>query len=386
MALQGEVEFFTDDASVAGSDEDAVDFGTRPVPRWALVACVLVAVAFVTTVVTRSHPTATTAQPKQSSPPVAAPHSVAIVGELGPALQLGGSAADALDTVLHGDLLYVLRPTGVAVVNLTTRRVDTLPLTGEIPVAEQSSARLLLDPDADRLWVLDVGVRATHLVEFNATRMLWIRQLTVYLAVRDEAAMDGHLYLATSTGLADLAPGATQTVALPGAYGAVSAVAADPARDRILALDVSTPYTVVVVSRRGVATRRTFGFLVKGSIAVVRDAIWVGGYDGRALGGYHAVVARLDPTTLAPVQTSAVALQVDRLVVSAGARDIWVSTSGPGLWCVDASTGNVLENWPSTAAPVTSEVGWGPVNSRVSSAYVIEAGAVRPLVLTGCAG
>jgi len=384
MTLLDEVEFFTDDGSLAGSDEDAIDFGARPVPRWAVVlGAALVAIVFVGTVVTRSHPSATASRPERPAPPAA---SLPALGAVGPVLQLGGGAADALDTLVHRDKLYVLRSIGVSVVDLATKHVDTVRLTGGSPGAGQSSARLLLDADTDRLWVVRMGVHATGLVEFNVARMIAIRQMTLHLAVRDAAALDGHLYLATSTGLADLAPAATRAVALPGASGAVSAVAADPARNRILALDVSTPYSVVVVSARGVVTRRTFGNLINGTIAIVGDAIWVGGYGGGARGGYRALVARLDPATLAPVQTSAIALQLDRVVVSAGTRDIWVSTNRPGLWCLDASTGNVLEHWPSAVAPVTSEVGWGPVISRVSTAYVIEAGSLRPLVLAGCAG
>jgi len=259
----------------------------------------------------------------------------------------------------------------------TNSVVDSVPLTGQYSLRYRSSARLVLDADADRLWVLGLVAQAAQLLEFNAGKMLPLHHVVVRAAVQDAAAMDGHLYLATSVGLADLAPGAAGTTLLPAVHGAVSAVAADPVRNRLIVLDASTPGAVVVVSAGRAGTRRTFGDLIKGSIAIVGDEIWVGGYGGGIRGGYRALVARLDPVTLAPVQTSSIALRVDRVDVSPGARDIWVTTGAVGVWCIDAVDGTILERWPSASAPVTSGLG---------GAYVIDAGLVVPLVLRGCAG
>jgi hypothetical protein len=162
----------------------------------------------------------------------------------------------------------------------------------------------------------------------------------------------------------------------------VSAVAADPARERIVALETDPSRTVVVaVSTRGAVSRATFGYLANGSIVVVGDAIWVAGYGDR-----RSVVARLDPASLAAVYLSRVAPQGDRIVVSPGSRDVWVSGTGPGLWCIDAQTGTVRQQWPSSKGPVTSERGTGPVQSRAGSAYAIDEGRLVSLVLAGCAG
>ncbi|MEP7019373.1 MAG: hypothetical protein ABI808_01885 [Pseudonocardiales bacterium] len=392
MTLLGDVEFFADDGSVVGSDEEAVEVGTRPVPRWALVMIgTLVATAVVGILATRPQPKAATADPKPSVPRVVTtPHPEAIeqVGQVGQAVQVDGAVvSDARDAVVHRGRLYIMRFAAVAAVDLATNRVESVSLSGPFALAAGSSARLLLDPDADRLWVLAMGARPAELLEISASRMLPIRRLSLPLGVHDAAAMDGHVYLATSTGLADLPPGAAHAVTLRGGGGSVSAVAADPVRHRVLALDISPPYADIMVSAGGKVSRRSLGGnLIKASITVAGDAIWVGGYGGDPRSGYHAIVAALDPITLTPVATSAVALKVERVIVSRGTHDIWIGTDGPGLWCIDPYSGDVLQHWPYATAPVTSQVGRGPVQSRAASAYAVYAGRLVSLVLSGCAG
>lgn len=361
-----DVEFLAADGSTLAAGDDVVEFGGRWVPRWAvLVALVLAAIVVASSGADRSRP---------NHPPAhdASTAHVETLGRYGAALRLDGGRPGVLDVLIHRDLLYVLRPSEIMVVDVPTRRVlGSVRLSGGYSVEFQASARLLLDADADRLWVVVTGAEPAQLLEFDASRLRPVRRVTVHFAVQDATAMRGHLYLATSAGVADLAPDAASPTVLPGAHGAVSAIAADPARDRILAVDASSPGAVVVVSVGRVNTRRIFGNLIEGSIAVVGDEIWVGGSGDR--GG---LIARLDPATLAPVQTSGVALKVDRVVLSSGARDIWVGTGGPGLWCVDAANGDILEHWAVGGAPT----------SRAGAAYFVDFGAVVPLVLAGCTG
>jgi hypothetical protein len=384
MAPLDDVEFFADDDTAVTTDEDAVEIGARRVPRWANAAGgALVAAIFIGIIATRPDPTA---GPKESTPPtVVSTGDPADAGRVGPVLHLDGPA-DAREIVIHRDQLFVLRDGGVSVVALASGRVNWMPLRGPYSVPANGSTRLLFDADADRLWVVAMGARTAQLVEFNASRMLAVRRVDVNLVVLDATAMDGHVYLGTSTGLADLAPGAAQPVVLPGTRGVIGAVAADPARNRVLALDLAldarVPATkVVAVTTRGVVSRRAFGDLADPGLAVVGDAIWVGGNDGR-----HSVIARLDPQTLARVQTSPVAPEGDRIDVWPGTDDVWVSGTGPGLWCIDADTGDIRQHWPSETGPVTSQRGHGPVQSRTGRAYVIDAGQVVSLDLVGCAG
>jgi hypothetical protein len=379
MARVDDVDIFADNEDPAGSDEDAVDLGARRVPRWANVAGgALVAAIFIGIVAASPHPKP---GPKPSAPHAVSTADPSVVGRIGPVLQLDG-AADVRDVVVHRNQLFVLRTGGVSVVEAAANRATWMPLSGAYSVPAKAPTRLLFDANADRLWVLAMGAQAAQLVEFNASRTLPIRRASLNLAVRDAAAMDGHMYLATSAGLADLAPGAAHAVALPGVHGAVSVIAADPARERILALEsVASDTVVVAVSTHGAVSRRTFGHLVNGSIAIAGDAIWVAGYDG-----HHPVVARLDPLTFASVQASAVRPRGERIIVSPGTNDVWVTGTGPGLWCIDANTGNVHQHWPGAEAPVTSQRGDGPVQSRAGSAYAVEGGQLVSLFLAGCAG
>lgn len=385
MARLDDVEFFADDDIAVTSDDDAVEIGTRRIPRWAnAVGGALVAAIFIGIVATSPHPKE---RAEQSAPVVVSTADPDVTGRVGPVLHLDGPT-DARAMVVHRDHLFVLRKGGVSVIALASNRATWMPLIGRYSLPANGSTRLLFDADADRLWVVAMGARTAQLVEFNASRMVAVRRVDVDLAVLDAAAMRGHVYLGTSTGLADLAPGAAGAVILRGTRGVMRAVAADPARDRVLAIDASPPYAdIVVVSSNGTAVRRSFGGnLIKASIAVVGDAIWVGGYGGDSLGGRHAIVARLNPTTLVPVATSAVALTVARVIVSGGTNDIWISTDGAGLWCIDPTTGEVLQHWLTATGPVVSEAAHGPVQSRAGSAYAFEAGRLVTLVLTGCTG
>lgn len=366
MTVPMDVEFLAEDGSVLLAEEDVVEFGGRRVPRWVVVvACALAAIAVVGVVAGRSRTKHPAVAGISNTNPVAS-------GRLHAALRLDGGP-DALDVLLDGSRLFVLQPTKISRFDLPSKHVaDSVGLADGSVAAAQSSARLLLDPSDGRLWVVEQGVRPARLLEFDAATLRPTRDVTVDVAIQDAAVMYGHLYLASSAGLDDLVPGALAPMRLGAVHGSVSAVAADPARRRVLVLDDSSPVAVSVMSAGRVTARRIFGKLNQGSIAVVGDDIWVAGS-----GDYGAVMARLDPATLAPLQTSPVALEAKGLAVSSGARDLWVSATGAGLWCLDARSGTVLVQWHSATAPVTS---------RTGAAYVVKKGSVVPLALDGCAG
>lgn len=367
MTVPMDVEFLAEDGSVLLAEDDVVEFGGRRVPRWVVVvACALAAIALVSVVVGRSPPKHAAVAGISNTNPVAS-------GRFHAALRLDGDHPNALDVLLDGSRLYVLQPTRISRIDLPSKHVaDSVGLADGTASAVRSSARLLLDASAGRLWVVEPGPRPARLLEFDAATLRPTRDLTVDVAIQDAAVMYGHLYLASSGGLDDLVPGALAPMRLGAVHGSVSAVAADPARRRVLVLDDSSPVAISVMSAGRVTARRIFGKLNQGSIAVVGDDIWVAGS-----GDYGAVMARLDPGTLAPLQTSPVALEAKALAVSSGARDLWVSASGAGLWCLDARSGTVLVQWPSARAPVTS---------RTGAAYVVTKGSVVPLALDGCAG
>jgi hypothetical protein len=365
-----EVEFVTDDGELIGADDDVIELGRERPPRWAVVlGCAAVAAGFVTLAATKSH--------TRPSEPAPRPEAVTTATHApfrfpGAPLQLGGQP-NALQAVIFGNRLYVLRPTEVLVVGVPGGRVlarAALPWPNVI--LGGAAAQLLLDPDVARLWVVGTGSSESPVLELDAATLRQRRALVEPTVVFGAAALDGHLYLATPYGLADLVPGALHTQTLSAISPAIASVTVDPTRNRLLALTAPAPASVLAVRDGKVIAARRIGSLVNGNVVVSNRQIWLSG-----TGRYGALLIRLDPATLAPVRADAVQ-HVGVATLSGGARVLWVSAASDGLWCVDPVTGDTLARWPSATAPVTS---------RVGDAYVIERGTVRRLALpAGCAG
>ncbi|MCU1655685.1 MAG: hypothetical protein JWO57_341 [Pseudonocardiales bacterium] len=367
-ASRGDIEFLTDDGSVIAADEDVVEIAPLHPPRWTVrIAWIAAATAVAALIVTKP-----VAKPDaQIEAPVPTPVATgAPLGQLGPALWVGG-APDVLDVVRLGDRLVVLRSGSLVTLDLATKWVlDTLALTGAEAVL--SPARMVVDPDGGRLWVVPEGSSPARVLEVDPADLRPIRHVPVAPAILDAAALDSHLYLATPVGLLDVAPSAVVPVRLTAPSGPVDAVAADAARHRLLVLSAPSPgllspVSISAVSRGRVSVHRVFGDLAKGSLASVGDDLWVGGY-----GDFGTVLVRLDPRTLGPIGTTMAARGGGGATVTAGERDIWVDTGGPGLWCVDADSGAILAQWPSASAPVSS---------RLGDAYVVVHGSVHSILL-----
>jgi hypothetical protein len=359
------VEFLTDAGDVLGADDDVVELGRAQLPRWAVVVgCAAALLGFFALAALKApHPT--------TAAEVAAPTSVP-VRQLGPTLPLG-AGSDAVDVLVSGDRLYVLRSEELVVVGLPADRViRSMPLADAIP--QHESARLVIDEQSHRIWVFVEGVTSAPLLEFDATTLRSMRRLAASAAIYDAAAMDGHLYLATSAGLADVAPGAVDPVIVAALRMPIGSVAAYPAQHQILVISAASPAAVVAVSGGRVVAQHVLEGLVNGSLAVIDKAIWAGGF-----GTYGALLARLEPATLAAVRTSPVAAEMHGAIVAAGERSLWVvSTRGAGLWCLDPVGGEKRAFWPEASSPVAS---------RSGVAYVVDRGRVRRLALPeGCAG
>jgi hypothetical protein len=367
----GEVEFLTAGGDVIGVDDDLVEMGGRQAPRWAVVlGAVAVAAAFVTLAAIKSPPAPVVVPTDAAQTAAAVPFRYP-----GSPLVLGGRP-DAVDLVIAGDRLYVLRPAAVSVVRLPGGRVvGSAPLTGGDAVPDGAAARLLADWDAARLWVVVPGGASSTIEEFDAVALRPTGRLVLPRAVSDAVAWGGHLYLATPAGLVDVGPAATRPHLVPGVSGPVLAVSADPRRHRLLVLAGGGRASIAAVlpdRRGGPVVERDAGELTDGRIVVVDQEIWLSGNSPAG-----AVLTRLEPATLAPIQSSEVR-RYGSVEVAAGERVIWVSTGDGGLWCVQPGTGAVVARWPSASAPVAS---------RYGDAYVIDRGVVRRLALPPeCAG
>jgi hypothetical protein len=373
MSAPGEVEFFVDGATpVAALDEEAVDFGPGQTPRWAVV---IVAVLAASAVVV-----ALAAQPEHKPSAAARPEPVISFASPSSTSGLGtpipiGQATPVIDLAVTVPL-FLLQPghlykvTDVAAIGV---RLDGPGFT-----RLGTAARLVLDAAANRVWVVDAP--GGGIIEFDARNLHRLRTMRSNESIRDAAALHGHLYLALSTGLADIAPGADRPKIIPGLSGYIVSVAADPKRDRLLALVLGNGASVRQVTVAGTVLDRQAPVPVGGgTLRVTTDGtIWLGGFGSAADG---AVVVRLNPNTLRPVLGSPVSSRVgpSSWIEAAGDHDIWIRSGGDGegLWCVDGRTGSILQYWPRVD---------GAVTSRRGAAFVLMEGLLVPLVLQDCTG
>ncbi len=374
MSAPGEVEFFVDDGTpVVAIDEDAVDFGQSQVPRWAVGLLVLLVAVVVGALAAQSPntPAAAPAPAPQPAESAVSPTSTSGLGSPIPIDQVS-TPVDLAVTVP----LFLLQPGHLYKIADATAFGVSLGDAGRTRLG--ASARLVLDDQANRVWVVDA--LGGEIIEFDGRNLHRLRTMHADGPILDAAALHGHLYLARSTGLADIAPGADQPDIMPGPVGYVASVAADPKRGRLLALVLGKEPSVQQVTITGKEQDRQAAVPVGGgTLRVTADgAIWLAG-SGSAVDG--AVVVRLDPATLKPVLASPVTTRLgpSSWIEAAGDHDVWVRSGGGGeeLWCVDGGTGRTLQFWPRVR---------GAVTSREGGAFILLGGLLVPLVLQDCKG
>jgi hypothetical protein len=372
MGAPGEVEFFVDDgAPVRAPDEDSVDFGQGQVPRWAVVIVALLVAAVVAALVAQPQDKPTAGPAPEPAISFASPSSTSGLGTPIPIDQ----ATPVIDLAVSVPV-YLLQPGHLY--KVTDATAFGVSLDGSGSTRLSTGARLVLDTAANRVWVVDAP--GGEIIEFDARNLHRLRIMHSQDSIRDAAALGGHLYLARSTGLADVAPGANEPRNLPGLSGYVASVAADPKRARLLALVLGQGASIRQVRVAGTVSGQSARVPVGGgTLRVTTDgAIWLGGF-GSSIDG--AVVVRLDPETLRPVRGSPVAsrLGASSWIEAAGDHDVWIRSAGDGerLWCVDGRTGSILQYWPRVQ---------GAVTSREGAAFVLMQGLLVPLVLQDCTG
>ncbi|PZS15502.1 MAG: hypothetical protein DLM57_12615 [Pseudonocardiales bacterium] len=373
MDQRGEVEFVLEDGSALLGEDEVMDFTADRMPRWAIALGVLGVAALVAALGwhVRDSPAAIT-PPAASVPPAAPSPSSSGLGTplaIGPASRAGGVAGTAP--------LYLLQPGRLYKITASSTSGVTLDGPG---FARLTSSRLVLDTAANRVWAVVLDIPGGEIVEFDSRTLRRLRTIHSPEAIRDAAALGGHLYLAATSGVADLAPGAAGPVSVPGLGGYVASVAPDLKRARLLALVLGARTSIRVLTLAGAVGRaEAITPVGGGTLRVTQDGtIWLAGF-GPATDG--AVLVRLDPTTLLPVRGSPLAAQLgpSGWIESAGDRVIWIRTGGDGeaLWCVDGRDGRFLQYWPRVP---------GTVTSRSGSAYAVIDGALVPLIMNRCAG
>lgn len=380
-----EIEFVTSSGEPIAPDDE---LAPRPRgPRWAwLVAATAVLALVVGVLVSRSGRTQPSAQgPTTDRAPTTVPAAAVPTPTVPPGAEppLPIGSQPVLDVALGARHSWVLQSDGVTAYDRVTGTSRHVAIRGVDPGAPQ--AWTVLVADEPRLWlVVSRPGNGGIALEYDAATLRLRRSVPLSRVATDAAVLDGHLYLATWRGLADIRPGGRRVVPVPGPRHPF-AVAADLTKQRVIALVGAFPTRVWTYRPGAPAGVRVPGSLPfgNGSIGIThRGEIWVGGF-----GQSGPALSMLDPRGLRPVRRSPLVHRVGAgaVIVGSGDRDFWVRDGDGGnrLFCVDGADGHVAQTWTSLNF---RSAGRGPVASRPGTAVVATGAGVYPLVLRGCAG
>ncbi len=383
MDLHSDIEFLSDDGRVVqAGDDDVVEFSPTRVPAWiGWLGAVAVAAGLIVLITSQGAPKQPVAPalPEPGSVVASGPVPAPLTTGLGVPLSLG--RAEVYDAVLSGGAFYFVQDGELSEITPIYRAAPTYARTKQIflPSLDEAtpSARLVLDAGQHRLWVVVEDVPGGAIVEVDAEGLRPLAHWTWREPVGEAAALGGHLYLSTPSGVVDIAPGAAQPAPIAALRGYGGSIVADPRRGRVLVLS-HAPNSHVRVLRPDGTVSRAPGVLpfAKGTMGVTADGvIWAAGF-----GDHGAELVRLDPARLAATTVSPLAkdLGPGAVIVAGGDRSVWVRDGGSigPLWCVDARSGAGMRQWDVP----------GTVTSQRGRAYVTTDTLVRPLVLHGCAG
>lgn len=374
-----QIEFWVGDRFVGEQlAPDVIEVGPRrltPRPLAALSAIVVAVAALV--LVHAGHSTRALAL----LPRIGRAGPASDAGQLGPPIARFATAP--IDVVAAPDRLYVARVGGLTVLNASNGRVLADATVAELATHDDSMwYRLVLEPESQRLWLVDTDARhsTSRAIEFDASSLQRFATITIPSLVVAAVALDGQIFAATTDGVRVL--GRVGSTPISGTSGFIAALAADPARHRLL-LVIGDQLLAVRPDGRGRSVA-DLG-LAEAQVSVADAAIWASGVDAAT-----SRITRLDPATLRPLASvdplSGAPGSVPQLVGD-GARSIWVRVAGDasGLSCLDARTGALGQNFP-TADGLLAVSASGSRSGAPARAYVVMGAAIRTLHLDGCPG
>jgi hypothetical protein len=289
-----------------------------------------------------------------------------------PAPALPALAPVAADTI--GDTVYLVEGGSLATVDVTTGRNHIWHRLG--PADGTTDYRVVADGAHHQVFVLSSGGGSTTVDWFDSGTLVQPGRSTVPGRLADAALLDGRLYVSTASSVVAVGGPSPVTPRRLAALRGGQTLAADPSRHRLLIVHLDAPHARIEAQRpdRGTVDADTEPPYVKGDVVVIDGRIWAAGF-----GEIHAVLTRLDPGTLRPVQVSPLESRLGpgAVVVAATGHRFLVRDGGggPGLWCLDA-TGAIRRFWPAvTGTPVFSS----------SGIYVLAAGQpLQRLNSSGC--
>jgi hypothetical protein len=292
-----------------------------------------------------------------------------------PARQVGAPPALLIGSTLYmvRDGRLVARPSGAGMTS--SAGVGDPALTG-------ASYLLAADPSRSRMWVVQSVPARILIYAFDLVTLHEVRRLHIEGEVAGADVLRGGLYISTDVGVVGITGARSGLLDWTPLRGG-RAIVADRSRGRLLLLDedgASARVRAESPDLAGPSSSATLPF-VTGGLVIVAGQIWAGG-----AGPDGAVLVRLDPRTLRPVAHSPVEEELGSAAVfaAAGQHSFLVRSThgGAEMWCVDAVTGAVRQNWPDVPGPAV-------ISTRAGSKaiYTIPSGTgLRRLAPGGCPG
>lgn len=363
------VEVDWDDVGAETEDEELDAGARRRVPGW--IGRTLLAGAAVAILIVANAP-----HPRHRSQALRPPIHPAVIHPT----PVAGSSVEALLVSRRLQRIYTVIQGRLAVSDLDGGddgrfAISSTALGGQV---DSTRLRLVLNPADGVLWAVPLGSTGSHLLEGFDPRMLRrVARVRLPYPVDGAAVLDGRLYLTYGPELLRVSADRRRLDLAARLVGSGGPLVADPARHRLLYLDYYNPLSVRSWSpARGSGPAAALP-LTRGQVAVVAATIWVGGF-----GTSGAVLARLDPRTLRPGRSVAVAanLAPGVLLAAAGDRSLFVRAGGgtDPLWCLDGRTGAVSVRWAYAPGVVAAD--------RGAVALASPDGRIRPIRPSGCAG
>jgi hypothetical protein len=276
--------------------------------------------------------------PKSSPKPTASPLALPATDAFGP---------HSSDLITLGNLVFALGPTVVGVANREGGLQVVRPAPNGLTTAGVHG--VLRYDDAHRvLWVVALGGRAIG--SYEPSHLASLGAFEAPGVIRDAVAMGGRLWFLTRSGLYFANPRGRIT-AVPRAHHRYTSIAADPLRNSVLTVGGGDGDQLYRWNRNGLVYHK--GVPLLGTTVTVTDGrIWICAFHPRAA----TALARLDPGTFRILHVGPATFQLGRSGQVAGTYAARLLLRGdPGgheLFCVDALTGEQLQQWSVPNAAV----------------------------------
>jgi hypothetical protein len=280
---------------------------------------------------------ASTSGPKTSPKPTVSTLALPATDAFGP---------DTTDLITLGDLVFALAPTVVGEVNREGGQEEVRPAPLGLN-AEGVHGALRYDDPHRVLWVVAIGGRA--IASYEPSHLMSLGNFESSAPIRGAVAMGGRLWFVTATGLYMANPHGRITP-VPGARHRYTSITADPRRHSVLTVGGGDGDQLYRWNAGGMLYHKGIP-LLNATVTVAGGHIWICAFHPEAA----TALARLDPATFRILHVGSATFQLGKSGQIAGnyAQRLVLrgDPAGHELYCVDAVTGEQLQQWtvPGTA-------------------------------------